>query len=137
MNNMQRDNHPPGTTQLIIRDDLASSYADIYTPEVMTVLASLARFNGELKRLMQKRIDRRLARIENKQRISFPDPDEQIAATNLSVQEARQGKFVGVTIPQDLQRQWIQGTGPAARHDAATATSIRNVAYALLSGADG
>lgn len=137
MNNMQRDNHPPGNTQLIIRDDLASSYADIYTPEVMTVLASLARFNGELKRLMQKRIDRRLARIENKQRISFPDPDEQIAATNLSVQEARQGKFVGVTIPQDLQRQWIQGTGPAARPDAATATSIRNVAYALLSGADG
>lgn len=137
MNNMQRDNHPPGNTQLIIRDDLASSYADIYTPEVMTVLASLARFNGELKRLMQKRIDRRLARIENKQRISFPDPDEQIASTNLSVQEARQGKFVGVTIPQDLQRQWIQGTGPAARPDAATATSIRNVAYALLSGADG
>ena len=40
-------------------------------------------------------------------------------------------------IPDDLQRQWIQGTGPATRPRARTAESIRNVAYALLSGADG
>ncbi|HJN49547.1 MAG: hypothetical protein QGI68_00655 [Pseudomonadales bacterium] len=136
MNTIQRE-ATGSLAQLIIRDDLASSYSDIYTPEAMNVLASLARFNGEQKRLMKKRIDRRLARIENKQRISFLDPNERIAGTNLSVQEARDGKFEGGTIPHDLQRQWIQGTGPAARPEAATATSIRNVAYALLSGADG
>ncbi|WP_246859567.1 hypothetical protein [Spirosoma sp. KCTC 42546] len=37
----------------------------------------------------------------------------------------------------DLQRQWIQGTGPAAKPNAPLESSIRNVAYALLSGADG
>ena len=42
-----------------------------------------------------------------------------------------------VTIPHDLQRQWIQGTGPAAKPNASLENSIRNVAYALLSGADG
>ena len=39
--------------------------------------------------------------------------------------------------PSDLQRQWIQGTGPAARPNVSVEKSIRNVAYALLSGADG
>ena len=47
------------------------------------------------------------------------------------------GRFDGSEIPADLQRQWIQGTGPAARPHVPTETSIRNVAYALLSGADG
>jgi|TARA_B100000315_G_scaffold230605_1_gene241178 malate synthase len=140
MTTIEREGHPPADSrdsQLIIRDDLTSTYPDIYTSEAMTVLASMARFNGDQKRLMQKRIDRRLARIEHKQRIDFLDPDERIANTDLSVQDARQGKFTGAIIPPDLQRQWIQGTGPAARPNADTATSIRNVAYALLSGADG
>ncbi|HEX7705286.1 MAG TPA: malate synthase, partial [Thermoanaerobaculia bacterium] len=37
----------------------------------------------------------------------------------------------------DLQRQWIQGTGPATKPRSTTESGIRNVAYALLSGADG
>ena len=49
----------------------------------------------------------------------------------------RDGNFIGSEIPRDLQRQWIQGTGPAARPGASVETGIRNVAYALLSGADG
>jgi malate synthase len=53
------------------------------------------------------------------------------------VQAARDGAFVGSEIPADLQRQWIQGTGPAVRPDAPVTRSIRNIAYALLSGADG
>ena len=60
------------------------------------------------------------------------------AATSITVRDARAGDFDGTEIPRDLQRQWIQGTGPAARpSDDARASSIRNVAYALLSGADG
>src|SRR5207244_240833 len=45
--------------------------------------------------------------------------------------------FSGGAIPKDLQRQWIQGTGPAARPGASVEVGLRNVAYALLSGADG
>jgi malate synthase len=60
-----------------------------------------------------------------------------IAGTNIKVADARNGKFDGSIIPPDLQRQWIQGTGPAAKPNAPLASSIRNVAYALLSGADG
>jgi malate synthase len=53
------------------------------------------------------------------------------------VQDARDGKFEGGEIPADLQCQWIQGTGPAAKPNSPLEASIRNVAYALLSGADG
>ena len=47
------------------------------------------------------------------------------------------GDFIGSEIPADLRRQWIQGTGPACKPRAPVERSIRNVAYALLSGADG
>jgi malate synthase len=53
------------------------------------------------------------------------------------VQEVRNGQFECSEIPHDLQCQWIQGTGPAAKPNAPLQSSIRNVAYALLSGADG
>ena len=53
------------------------------------------------------------------------------------MQDARDDKFDGSEIPDDLRRQSIQGTGPAARPGAPLEQSIRNVAYALLSGADG
>ena len=51
------------------------------------------------------------------------------------MRERRSSK--GREIPRDLRRQWIQGTGPAAKPNAPIDKSIRNVAYALLSGADG
>src|ERR671919_645685 len=57
--------------------------------------------------------------------------------TSISVREARDGAFTGSEIPHDLQRQWIQGTGPATRPNAPVEKGLRNVAYALLSGADG
>ena len=60
-----------------------------------------------------------------------------VPGTNLTVEDARAGNFEGSEIPDDLQRQWIQGTGPAAKPRATVESSIRNVAYALLSGADG
>jgi malate synthase len=55
----------------------------------------------------------------------------------MTVKDAREGNFVGAEIPRDLKRQWIQGTGPAARPGASVEVGLRNVAYALLSGADG
>jgi malate synthase len=53
------------------------------------------------------------------------------------VEDARAGRFEGSEIPHDLKRQWIQGTGPATKPRASVESGLRNVAYALLSGADG
>src|SRR5207244_3307033 len=73
----------------------------------------------------------------NNERIGFLDPQATIARTDIKVQDARAGNFIGAEIPRGLRRQWIQGTGPAAKPNAPVENSIRNVAYALLSGADG
>ena len=125
------------STGLQIRDNLESQYADIYTPEALAALSALAHFDSRRKRLMDARTQRRARRYREKRRIDFLDPTSTIAGSDIVVQDARDGRFVGSEIPQDLQRQWIQGTGPAAKPNAALESSIRNVAYALLSGADG
>ncbi|MBU1152331.1 malate synthase, partial [Patescibacteria group bacterium] len=122
---------------LMIRDTLLTDYADIFTPEALAALEVLASFNPTIKALMQRRVELRAKRAQGKQRIKFLDPESVIPRTNIKVQDARNGKFKGAPIPPDLQRQWIQGTGPAAKPNASLESSIRNVAYALLSGADG
>ncbi len=126
-----------GYGKLEIRNDLENSYPDVYTPEVVDALEFLARFNGDQKLLMARRIERRAERFRNRHRIRFMDPNDYIPRTNIKVQDARDGKFVGPEIPRDLRRQWIQGTGPAAKPNSPIEKSIRNVAYGLLSGADG
>src|SRR5436309_777597 len=120
-----------------IRGNLANAYADVFTPEAVAALEALAGLDADRKALMAARIERRAARARNRQRITFLDPQATIARTKIKVQDARAGAFGGSEIPGDLQRQWIQGTGPAAKPNAPVETSIRNVAYALLSGADG
>src|SRR4051794_1397967 len=120
-----------------IKASLRETYSDVYTPEALSALSALAHFNEEIKEAMLERIKRRADRQQQKMRISFPDPESYIPRTNIKVQDARDGKFEGSVIPNDLQRQWIQGTGPAAKPNAPLKSSIRNVAYALLSGADG
>jgi malate synthase len=123
--------------KLEIRGNLESSYPDVFTPEAVAALEALAVLDADRKAVMTARIERRAARARNKQRIAFLDPQSTIARTNIKVQDARNGNFVGSEIPKDLQRQWIQGTGPAAKPNAPIENSIRNIAYALLSGADG
>ncbi|MEK6782333.1 MAG: malate synthase [Bacteroidota bacterium] len=120
-----------------IRSNLKETYADVYTPEVLAALSSLAHFNNDIKKVMASRLKRRAERQQQKQRITFLDPESLIPRTTLTVKDARNGNFEGSAIPHDLQRQWIQGTGPAAKPNAPLESSIRNVAYALLSGADG
>src|SRR5438046_75917 len=123
--------------KLEIRGDLERAYADVLNREAMAALEALAPLDGDRKALMAARIERRAARARNKQRIDFLDPGATIARTKIKVEDARAGAFIGADIPRDLQRQWIQGTGPAAKPNAPLENSIRNVAYALLSGADG
>ena len=91
-----------------IRDNLAQDYADIYTPEVLAALAFMAGFNGEQQRLMAERIERRAARIRERRPIGFLDPDAGIPGTDIRVQDARAGRFIGAEIPADLQHQRIQ-----------------------------
>ena len=120
---------------LQFRNKVKEEYKDVYTQEVLAVLSALAPFNDEIKKLMAERTKRRAARQRNRERITFLDPNSLIPGTDIRVQDARDGKFEGAEIPAGLQRQWIQGTGPAAKPGATLESSIRNVAYALLSGA--
>jgi malate synthase len=123
--------------RLEFRDGLRATWPDLFTSEVIESLEALAPLNRDRRRLMEERIARRKERARAGERIAFLDPDSRIGGTDLLVEDARAGKFDGSEIPPDLQRQWIQGTGPAARPRASTEEGLRNIAYALLSGADG
>jgi malate synthase len=122
---------------LQVRGDLLSSYRDVFTPEAMAALAALAPLDAPRRALMAARIRRRAQRARERRRIEFLDPTLTIPGTDITVQDARDGKFEGGEIPADLKRQWIQGTGPATKPNAPVEQGLRNVAYALLSGADG
>jgi malate synthase len=119
------------------RGNVRAAYEDVLTPEAVAALNELAPLEAERCSLMQARLDRRAERRRRQERVGFLKPDDLIGGTSLRVQDAREGKFTVSEIPPDLQRQWIQGTGPAARPNSTVEQSIRNVAYALLSGADG
>ena len=116
---------------------MIEEYRDVLTPGALDAIAALAPFDARRRELMQVRLDRRARRQRERERIDFLPADAMIGGTTVTVRGARTGEFDGADIPHDLQRQWIQGTGPAARPRARTAESIRNVAHALLSGADG
>ncbi|MFH0785247.1 MAG: malate synthase [Pseudomonadota bacterium] len=123
--------------QLLFSIELSKNYPDVLHANAIAALESMASLNEERIALMEKRYRVRKRRVENKERITFLDNESTIAGTDIAVADARAGKFVGPIIPQDLKRQWIQGTGPATRPRSSLESGIRNVAYALLSGADG
>jgi malate synthase len=127
----------PTQTSLQINPAVEAQYEDIYTPPVKAALDRLAPLDADRQTLMRQRSERRAIRAREQRRITFLDPDATIGRTNLTVRDARAGRFSGSEIPTDLQRQWIQGTGPATKPHTTIENSIRNVAYALLSGADG
>src|SRR5688572_16568523 len=120
-----------------IRGTAQSAYPDVFTTEAVAAIRALAQLDDDRRAVMAARIARRTARARARQRITFLDPTATIPRTTVKVQDARDGAFVGSEIPADLQRQWIQGTGPGAKPDVTIERSIRNIAYALLSGADG
>jgi malate synthase len=125
------------TRRLDYRDSVLKAYPEVYSPAALEALEVLAPLNRDQHELMARRIARRLTRERGRQRIAFLDPQALIPRTDIRVQDARDGNFDGSEIPTDLMRQWIQGTGPATRPRASTESGLRNIAYALLSGADG
>jgi malate synthase len=124
-------------THVEYRLGIRDRYPDVFTGEAVAALEALAPLNRDRLGLMAARTRRRAERFRDKKRIDFLDPDALIGRTAIRVGDAREGKFAGGAIPEDLERQWIQGTGPATRPRASTTEGLRNVAYALLSGADG
>src|SRR6185503_15825061 len=113
---------------LEIRGNLETVYDDVLTPEVITALHELAPLDDDRKEVMSNRIGRRTARARKRHHIELLDPDSYIPRTLIKVQDARDGAFAGSEIPADLQRQWIQGTGPAARPGGQTEAGLRNIA---------
>src|SRR6476659_2294220 len=99
-----------GTVRL--RAGVLDDYADVLTPSALETIAALAPFDARRRALMQARLDRRARRQREHERIGFLPDDATIGGTDITVRDARAGRFDGGTIPPDLQRQWIQGTGP-------------------------
>lgn len=125
------------SAQVQIRAGLQQTYGDVLTADVLGAIEALAPLDRDRHEVMQSRIRRRRARARNRQPLDFLPADATIGRTSITVQQARDGQFDGSEIPHDLQRQWIQGTGPAARPRVGLEVGLRNPAYALLSGADG
>ncbi len=122
---------------LEFRKTVKADYPDVITAKAITALEALVPFDAARKALMIERIERRADRAGKRERIGFLDAESTIGGTSISVRDARAGNFTGGDIPHDLRRQWIQGTGPAARPGVPLEVGLRNIAYALLSGADG
>lgn len=125
------------SSPITIRPAALNDYPDIYTAEAVAALEALAPLDARRDELMKARIARRSERAAKGQRIDFLPEDSVIDGTDIKVADARAGRFEGAVIPEDLKRQWIQGTGPATKPESTVASGLRNVAYALLSGADG
>ena len=122
---------------LQLRRGLLSAYDDVLTPGTLAALGALAPLDDVRRDLMAVRARRRLERARHGEPVTFLDPASTIGRTSIRVADARAGRFEGAAIPPDLERQWIQGTGPATKPRSSLASSLRNPAYALLSGADG
>ena len=75
------------------------------------------------------------ARAE-RERLTFLDPRATIAGTSATVAEARRGAFHGSEFPATCSGSGFRARVPPGQARRSR-TSIRNVAYALLSGADG
>ena len=125
------------TAHVHVSPTLAAEYDDVYTPDALAAIEALCAFVPRHRALVRARTARRAARFRDREPISFLPEDGLIPGTAIRVADARAGRFVGSEIPHDLRRQWLQGTGPATRPGAPLEVSLRSVAYALLSGADG
>ena len=100
---------------LQVRSGVAEGSADVLTPAALETIAALAPFDEERRGLMRARIARRLRRQRDREPIAFLPADATIGRTGLRGQRCTRRPLRGQRDPADLKRQWIQGTGPAAK----------------------
>jgi len=74
---------------------IASDYEDVLTPDVVAALHALTPFDRTRQQLMAARLERRARRAREHERIRFLDPTDRVPGTALTVQDARDGRFVG------------------------------------------
>ena len=100
--------------------------------DAVRVMEALARFDTARKQIMDARIERRAERARREaHRLSRSRTASSAAPRSRSRTRAR-ATSSAPRFRSDLKRQWIQGTGPAARPGASVEIGLRNVAYALL-----
>ena len=123
---------------LEIRDHLLTSYPDIYTPAALDALEALAPFNRDRLELMRARIARRRERARAAGGSSSSTRTRSSRAPTITVAGRPRRHVHGQRDPARPAAPVDPGHRPgdqAAR--AASRAGLRNVAYALLSGADG
>jgi len=59
--------------RLLIHNGLRENFPDVLTPAALDALEALSGLNGEVRRLMRERIERRAARFRDGRRIGFLD----------------------------------------------------------------
>ena len=74
--------------ELQIRNNLATEYSDIYTPQALAALSHMAQFTTEQKRLMDERTRRRLTRMRDRQAIGFLAAEAEIRGTGIKCRTA-------------------------------------------------
>src|ERR1019366_991177 len=87
------------TWKLDYRNSVLKAYPEVYTPAALEALEVLVPLNRDRRELMARRIARRLARENGRQRIAFLDLHALIPRTRIRVQDARDGNFEGSEIP--------------------------------------
>src|SRR5688572_3301115 len=94
------------TTHVEYRAGIRDRYRDVFTGPAVAALEALAPLNRDRLAVMTARTTRRAARARDRSRIEFLDPEARIGRTQIRVGDAREGKFAGGEIPEDLERQW-------------------------------
>ena len=98
---------------LEFRSNVLAAYPDVLTPEAVAALEALAPLDAARQEVMRARIATAGRARANTAADRVPRSRPARSRGRASrVQDARDGRFDGSEIPADLQRQWIQGTGP-------------------------
>ena len=82
-----------------VRSAVEREYGDVYTSPALAAMTALASYNADRRLLMTSRTQRRLCRAREKQSIAFLEADSLIGRSEIRVQDARDGTFIGSEIP--------------------------------------
>ena len=124
------------TSEITIRGNLKELYKDIYTPEALSALSFLSHFNDDVKTLMSpSKTKGRTSATETKNRVPRSrdhHPANQHQSRGCSRRQIR--RFAN---PPRPATPMDTGNWTCGKTKCASGKQHPNVAYALLSGADG